>query len=566
MKKLLTLLALLALAGFVSAPALAVDSLIPGKITVVKYGKLVKFVSKAKGSFPGDAFPLPAAGGPVDPTVSGAELRVFDTIFGAGGDETFTLDSSGWTGLGNPAGASGYKYKGKQAVPVDDTCKIVLIKESVIKAVCKSKTGGVTLTTPFGGPQGIILGIPAGSAAFRYCAEFGGEEKKNDFKTMKRKDAPQPGACSVVQPTPTPTNTFTATATRTNTATATVTDTPTTTPTNTNTATVTNTPTATATNTATATATVTDTFTVTLTPTVTPTATESGTPTETPTPSLGSHKCVMDSSVSTVQIATQALPLPPFAATGAVDIDCGAVNPTTGKAACDCSLQYFDPINIIGIGYICFTPGAPCPAGEIDCDGGNGLDVDMQSDHNVGACTGNPDCAAQCVAFCAPASVFNSGCEGFCVGGVNDGLPCTDDSDCPGGSCPGKDGLPHGNICGCDCLDIGGAPSRAGGLQCNMPVNIDVEINPPCGDGDVLIAVGTRCLPLTTETVTSQMHNANNSGGKNFPVPATNLLGVPADCLDLETSILTGTRMVGSLNFFDSTIGDLTTAEDFTCQ
>ncbi len=357
--------------------------------------------------------------------------------------------------------------------------------------------------------------------------------------------------CPAVQPTDTPTELPTELPT----------ETPTEVPTETPTEVPTETPTASPTDT----------------PTVTPTGTETGTPTETPTETptpfvIGEHKCVFDNSgpapgASTVQITTQALPLPAYTAVGAIDISCGAVAPETGKASCDCSLQSFDPIEIIGIGFICFTPGAPCPAGEIDCDGGNGLDVEMASDHNIGACTDNPDCAAQCATHCDPNSVFNSGCEGFCVGGANDNLPCTDDSDCPDGSCPGKDGNPHGNICGCDCLSIGGNPSVAGGLECNLSVNINVEVAGPCGDGDVLIAVGTRCLPLTTETLTSQLVNANKTAGKLMPpgVPYT-ASGTAIDCAGLATSVTTGLGMQGALNFFDSTIGDLNTFESFTCE
>lgn len=284
-------------------------------------------------------------------------------------------------------------------------------------------------------------------------------------------------------------------------------------------------------------------------------------------PFIGAHKCVMDSPASSILIQTQALPLPPFNPVGAVDIDCGTVDPITGKAPCTCELQDLVPIEIVGIGFVCFTQGsAGCDVGEIDCDGGNALDVTMDSDHNIGACTGNPDCAGQCAAYCAPDSVFNSGCEGFCDGGVRNGLPCAADSECPGGSCPGKDGLPHGNICGCDCLAIGGAPSGPGAMQCNLDVNIDVETAGPCGDGDVLIAVGERCIPLTTEALSSQLHNANATPFKDFPVPPEIDSGARIDCDDLASSATTGLRLVGTVNFFDSTIGDLNTMEAFTCQ
>lgn len=178
--------------SFITSNAIAADVPIPGKVSVVKAGKLAKLVSKAT-----TPFPLPIPGSAEDPTVSGAQLDLFDTDFPGAGSVTFTLDKSGWTGLGNPAGSKGYKYKGKDDVIDPDpkgTCKSVLLKENVIKAVCKGTA--VTLTTPFSGTEGVILGLPAGSvASTRYCAEVGGVEVKNDAKLMKRKDAPAPGSC-----------------------------------------------------------------------------------------------------------------------------------------------------------------------------------------------------------------------------------------------------------------------------------------------------------------------------------------------------------------------------------
>jgi hypothetical protein len=70
-----------------------------------------------------------------------------------------------------------------------------LIKPTVIKGVCKGSA--VTLTTPFAGNEGIVLGIPSGtsSAALRYCGELGGTIKKNDNTGLKRTDAPAPATC-----------------------------------------------------------------------------------------------------------------------------------------------------------------------------------------------------------------------------------------------------------------------------------------------------------------------------------------------------------------------------------
>ena len=171
--------------------AAATDIPIPGKVTVAKSGKLAKLVAKSA-----TGFPLPSPGSAEDPSAAGAQLSFFDTSEPGAGQATFVLDASGWKGLGSPPGARGYKYKGKDDTTDPDpkgTCKIVLLKEKVIKAVCKG--AAVSLQTPFSASEGITLGVPAGSASSVYCAELGGTEAKNDAKLMKRKDAAAPPSC-----------------------------------------------------------------------------------------------------------------------------------------------------------------------------------------------------------------------------------------------------------------------------------------------------------------------------------------------------------------------------------
>ena len=155
----------------------AADIGIPGKITVVKPGKLAKIVSKPAVS------PLPLSA----PTALGS-VRLKD--LGNGDTNTFSTALGTWTGLGNPAGSKGYKYKG--AGTTGDACKVVLIKEKVVKAVCKGPD--VTLATnAFTGVASWRIDTGAGD---RLCAELGGTTVKNQAGLLKRKDAPAPGGCA----------------------------------------------------------------------------------------------------------------------------------------------------------------------------------------------------------------------------------------------------------------------------------------------------------------------------------------------------------------------------------
>ena len=54
------------------------------------------------------------------------------------------------------------------------------------------KGAGVTPQPPFTGDMGIILSV---GGTDRYCAQFGGDEVKNDADGTKRKNAPAAGAC-----------------------------------------------------------------------------------------------------------------------------------------------------------------------------------------------------------------------------------------------------------------------------------------------------------------------------------------------------------------------------------
>ena len=139
---------------------------------------LARFVSRP------DAAALPA----IDVVLTGGTLRVFDTAATAG-DDTYALPAgSRWKALGNPPGSKGYKYRG--AGDATDPCKLVLVKETIVKATCRGS--GVTLRPPFAGDIGIVLRL---GTSERYCARFGGDESRNDPTLTRRRNAPAPGAC-----------------------------------------------------------------------------------------------------------------------------------------------------------------------------------------------------------------------------------------------------------------------------------------------------------------------------------------------------------------------------------
>jgi hypothetical protein len=176
-----------------SGPALADSEPMAGRVAVVKRGKLVRLVGRPPVA--GGEFTLPTA----DPTVEGGRLAVVDVDDPAVNEVVYDLPVQpapfGWTALGVPPGARGYRYRG--AGSAGDPCRTVLIKRKIVKAVCRG--AGVTLATPAVGTLAMALSV--GMASDHYCAAFGGEEVRND-DVLKRRDAPPPAcACGAVPPT-----------------------------------------------------------------------------------------------------------------------------------------------------------------------------------------------------------------------------------------------------------------------------------------------------------------------------------------------------------------------------
>ena len=170
-----------------TAAVIAVDEptdSMAGKVMIIKAGKLAKFV--AKPAVVGGTFALPSSGNA--PTTQGGQLRLIDLGDPDAADVVFGLPAGGWKGLGNPAGAKGYKYKG--AGSPADPCKVVLVKEKIIKAVCKG--AAVDLAQPLEGVACEQVADPGKQHAAHRLAQILGDLPGRAFGRLQRNVAGKP--------------------------------------------------------------------------------------------------------------------------------------------------------------------------------------------------------------------------------------------------------------------------------------------------------------------------------------------------------------------------------------
>jgi hypothetical protein len=253
---------------------------------------------------------------------------------------------------------------------------------------------------------------------------------------------------------------------------------------------------------------------------------------------------------------------------GNVQFDLGVAD-SGGEAPASCDVGSIAPIIIPNIGAVCVQPRGGCAAGQIDCSGGVGRDVAIASDGMLGACASNDDCFADCSAHCADSGLVVSAasCTGFCS--VSD-IACSLDADClpSGGGCNGPDPVGNNaNVCQCTCVGIGGGSGAVGEMQCNLGVDMNIENAAPCDGTDIKIAIGARCLPLTTATATDVIANSNFIAGQQLPAngPIT-ASGASQSCSNLGAGHLTGLTTVGMANFFGSPLGDIAAKIVVQCQ
>jgi hypothetical protein len=294
------------------------------------------------------------------------------------------------------------------------------------------------------------------------------------------------------------------------------------------------------------------------------------------------HQCVLTGGIanSRVDLYSAAFPVPVRFDLSGSTIEIGGV----GNAGA-CAIDNIKPLLIPDIGYVCIRPMGGCPNGPRYCGpgapgSGPPLGVDALSDGDIGPCTGNADCAAQCSASCpleygAGFAMSSSGCTGHCT--VDDGV-CTADAQCASagaGLCNGPENPPISmiNVCQCSCLDaasFGG--SNPGDTQCYLGADLSIENTIPCNGTDVLIAIGTTCLPFTTQRAHGRIDDANLIPGSIIPAPpqspdANDQTGSPLACSTVDSSTTTGLVAVGAANLFGSLFGgDQSVALRATCQ
>lgn len=312
-------------------------------------------------------------------------------------------------------------------------------------------------------------------------------------------------------------------------------------------------------------------------------ATISGIPCHTPV-----HKCTFDESTDNSNLGIFLGGNTDLSAlfgdiAGAIDITCDPeTEDANGKRACTCELQTWTPSEVTGLGFICVTPLAGCPVGEMDCDGGNSLGIDAADDSQIGTCASHADCASQCDTYCAGLSKvqWRSGCESLCQAGSRDGQTCICDkagtggctggiagtNDCPGGSCVGKNNELDQD-CQCQCIDYAtGGPSAAGDIRCNLGMGFRIVPSLPCPNPDVSIYINQPpvCIPLTSQVATGEtiIANENQSPG----IGPHTLFGAAETCSNFDTSITTGLQLVANIGSFDNTLGDVRAHLTLDCQ
>jgi subtilisin family serine protease len=109
-----------------------------------------------------------------------------------------SLPCDNWTLIGSATSPKGYKYRDQELD--EGACKLVLLKDGLLmKALCQGKgpTTDLDYDLQEGQAQEPVSVVLTTGAANTYCAEFGGEVKKDgtDGRSFAAKEAGAPGGC-----------------------------------------------------------------------------------------------------------------------------------------------------------------------------------------------------------------------------------------------------------------------------------------------------------------------------------------------------------------------------------
>jgi hypothetical protein len=88
-----------------------------------------------------------------------------------------------------------------------------------------------------------------------------------------------------------------------------------------------------------------------------------------------------------------------------------------------------------------------------------------------------------------------------------------------------------------------------------MGTQINIEANRPCDGLDITIELAPKCVPVSTETASGIILDANADFGET--VGGRPLTGASGSCIDIASGVVTGIILKGSAHFLDSNIGDL---------
>jgi hypothetical protein len=170
---------------------------VPGKKLVIKdkagdpAGRKLSWVVKSAG------IQTPTPGSVGDPTLNGGVFYIANP--GSGEADRYELPASGWSGLGNPAGAKGYRYVDR--FMTNGPCKTVKVLPGLkARANCKGDRIEFSLDEASQGALTVTLALGQEPA---YCTAFGGLVTRDEGAVATpvgqfvAKDAGSPVECPV---------------------------------------------------------------------------------------------------------------------------------------------------------------------------------------------------------------------------------------------------------------------------------------------------------------------------------------------------------------------------------